>query len=108
MGFGGGTITASTERGASPARPGDGRRLPLYLLVEDVLGLRLSQGVLVGYGFDGRVVPGGRPAGRADTGRLGRLAAVVENPLHRGGHGNESDDAHVGAAVRADQGQGRE
>ena len=27
---------------------------------------------------------------------------------HRGGLGDEGDDAHVGAAVRADQGQGRE
>ena len=33
---------------------GDGRRLPLHVLVEDVLGLRLGQGVPVGYGRDGR------------------------------------------------------
>ena len=38
--------------GASSARPGDGRWLPLYLLVEDVLGLRFGQGAPVGYGFD--------------------------------------------------------
>ncbi len=30
----------------------DGRRLPLHFLVEDVLGLRLRQGVPVGYGLD--------------------------------------------------------
>ena len=53
----GGAITTGAGRGTSPARPGDGRRLPLHLLVEDVLGLRLGQGVPVGYGLDGRVVP---------------------------------------------------
>jgi hypothetical protein len=39
-----GTITAGAGSGASPARPGDGRRLTGHLLVEDVLGLRLGQG----------------------------------------------------------------
>jgi hypothetical protein len=48
----GGTITAGAGSGTSLARPGDGRRLPLHLLVEDVLGLRFGQGVPVGYGFD--------------------------------------------------------
>ena len=56
----------------------------LQPLVDDVLGLRLGQGVPVGYGLDGRVVPGRRPAGRADTWQLSRLADVVENPRHRG------------------------
>ena len=41
-----------------PMTEGDGRRLPLHLLVEVVLRLRLGQGVPVGYGLDGRVVPG--------------------------------------------------
>ncbi len=85
-----GTGIAGTEGGASPARPGDGRRLPLYLLVEDVLGLRLGQGVPVGYGLDGRVVPGGRPAGRADGWCHGGLADVVEDSPHRGGIGDEA------------------
>jgi len=39
---------------------GGGRRLPLHLLVEEVLGLRLGQGVRVGYGFDRRVFQHGR------------------------------------------------
>jgi len=53
-------IAASAGSGTSPARPGDGRRLPLHLLVEDVLGLRLGQGAPVGYGFDRRVLLHGR------------------------------------------------
>ena len=81
----------------------DGRRLPLHFLVEDVLGLRLRQGVPVGYGLDRCVVPRGRPAGRADARRLGRLADSQENAPHRGGLGDEGDDAQVGTAVRADQ-----
>ena len=80
-----------------------GRRLSLHLLVEDVLGLRLRQGVPVRYSLDGRVVPGGRPIGGADPRRLGRFTDVVENPLRRGGLGDEGDDSHVGAAVLADQ-----
>jgi hypothetical protein len=79
------------------------RRLPLHRLVEDVLGLRLGWGVPVGSGLDGRVVPRGRPAGRADPRRLGRLADMVENPLHWSGLGHEGDDAHVGTAVGVDQ-----
>ena len=81
-GSGGGTITAGTGSGVSPARPGDGRRLTHQLLVEDALGLRLGQGVLVGYGLDERLVPTGRPAGRAvprRACRLARLAGVVES-----------------------------
>jgi len=86
----------------------DGRRLPLHLLVEDELRLRLGQGVPVGYGLDGRVVPRGRPAGRADPRRLGRLADVVENPLNRGGLGDEGGAAYVGGEVGQDQRHGRE
>ena len=56
-------------RYASLAGGDDGRRLPLHFLIEDVLGLRLGQGVPVGYGLDGRGVPRGRPAGRADPRR---------------------------------------
>ena len=74
----GGTITTGTGSGASPARPGDGRRLPLYPLGEDVLGLRLGQGVPVGYGVDGP---------------LGGLADVVENPPSGDGLDAESGDA---------------
>jgi hypothetical protein len=37
--------------------PGDGG-LPLHALVEDILGLRLRQGVPVGYGIQGRIVTG--------------------------------------------------
>lgn len=61
-------------RAASLAVGNDRRRLPLHFLVEDVLGLRLRQGVPVGYGLDRWVVPGRRPAGWADAWRLGRLA----------------------------------
>ncbi len=39
-------------------REGDGTRLLLHLLVEDLLGLRFGQGVPVGYGFDGRAARG--------------------------------------------------
>ncbi len=95
-------------RGRSLVGGDDGRRLPLYFLVEDVLGLRLRQGVPVRYGLNRWVVPARRPSGRADAWRLGRLADVLEIPPHRGGLGNEGDDAHVGVAVRADQGQGLE
>jgi len=35
----------------------DGRRLPTHFLVEDVLGLRLRQGVPVRYGLDRCLVP---------------------------------------------------
>lgn len=52
--------------------------------------------------IDRWVVPGERPAGRADARRLGRLADVLENPPHRGGLDNEGDDAHVDTTVRAD------
>ncbi len=38
----------------------------------------------------------------------GPRAEVGEDPLHRGGLGDASDDAHVGAAVGADQRQGLE
>ncbi len=97
----GGTITVGAGRGTSPARSGDGRRLPLHPLVEDVLRWRLHQGVPIGYGLDGRVVPSGRPAGRADPRRLGRLADVGENPRHRGGLDGDGHDAHLGIAVGA-------
>lgn len=70
------------------ARLGDGKRLPLHLLIEEVLGLWLGQCVPVGYGLDGRVVPGGQPVGRADPQRLGGLADVGEDPPHRNGLGN--------------------
>ena len=73
---------------------GGGRWLPRHLLVEDVLGLRLRQGVPVGYGLDGRVVPGGRPAGRADPRRVGGLADVGEHALDWNVLGNGADDAH--------------
>jgi len=44
----------------------------------------------------------------ADPRRRGRLADVVENPLHWSGLGDEGDDAPIGTSVRADQGQGFE
>ena len=56
-----------------PARRAAGR-LPLHLLVEQVLGLGLCQGVPVGYGIRERVVPHRWPACRSDRWRLGRLA----------------------------------
>jgi len=58
-----GTITAGAGRGTSPARPGDGRWLPLYLLVEDVLGLRLGQSVPVEHDIDGRIFRPGKVPG---------------------------------------------
>ena len=63
----------------------------------------MRQGLPVLSEIDRWVVPGGRPAGRADAWRLGRLADVGENPLYRGGLGKEGDDAPIGTAVRADQ-----
>ena len=74
--------------------PGDGRRLPRHLVVEDALGRRLGQGVPVGYGIDGRLFPGRRPACPADARRLGGLADMIENPPHGGGPGDQGDDAH--------------
>ena len=62
--------------------------------VDEVLGLRLGQGIPVEYGLDGLVVPGGWPAGRAIPRRLGRHADVVEHPRDRGSPGDEGDDAH--------------
>ena len=103
-----GAGAADARGGGSPAWPGDGRGLPLHPLVEDVLRWRLRQDVPVGYGLDGRVVPRGRPAGRADPRRSDGLADVVENPRHRGGLRDEGADAPIGAAARADQGQGLE
>ncbi len=49
-------------RGPSLAGGDDGRRLPPHFLVEDALGLRLRQGIPVGYGFDARGVPRGADA----------------------------------------------
>ncbi len=103
-----GTITVGEGRGTSPARSGDGRRLPLPLQVEDVLGLGLGQWHPSRVSIDGRVILGGRAASRPDARRRGRLAAVAEHPRHRGGWRDEGDDAPVGTAARADQRQGLE
>jgi hypothetical protein len=87
---------------AGNASPGGPRRpagLPLRPLVEDALGLWLRQGVPVGYGIDGRVVPSRRPACRRDWRWLRRLADVGQDALDGSGFRDEGDDAHVGAAV---------
>ncbi|MBP6583417.1 MAG: hypothetical protein KA204_08150 [Chromatiaceae bacterium] len=59
-----------------------------------------------GTAFDGRVVLVGRPAGRTDLRRLGRLATVVEHPHHRGGLGGEGDGGPIGTDVRGRPGAG--
>jgi len=77
-------LSLGAGRGASLAGGDDGRGLPLHFLVEDVLGLRLGQGVPVGYRLGGGVIPGGGPGCWGDPGRIGGLAEVGENPLHGG------------------------
>ena len=96
------------ERGASLVSGDDGRALLLHFLVEDVLGLRLRQGIPVRYEINRRVVPGRRSAGGGDPGLLGGLAESQENPPHGGGLRDEGDDTHVGAAAGADERQGEE
>ena len=58
--------------------------VPLHPLVEDVLRWRLRQGVPVGYGLDGWVVPGRRPAGQALSGgerqRISIARALLTDP----------------------------
>ena len=54
------------------------------------------------------IVPAGRSAGGGDRRWLGGLADMGKDALHRGGLGDEGDDAHVCAAVGADQRQGLE
>ena len=58
---------------------------PRHLLVEDVLGLRLGQGVPVGYGLDGRLLPGSGPACGRDPRRLLGLADLSRAAFDRGG-----------------------
>lgn len=59
----------------------------------------MGKGVPVGYAIGGRVVAARRPACLADPRRFSALADMGENPLHRGGLGDEGDDAGVGATV---------
>lgn len=66
---------SARHRGA----PATGGGLPLRLLVEDVLGWRLCQGLPVRQGIDRRSVY------RADPRRPRGLADIGENPLHGGG-----------------------
>ncbi len=66
-------------RGPSLAGGDDGRRLPPHFLVEDALGLRLRQGIPVGYGFDARGVPRG-----ADAWGTVRLDDAVEESVGSG------------------------
>ena len=77
-------------------------------LIELVFWLRLCHRAPVGQGLDGRLVPGGRSTCGRDRRRLGRLADVNQYARDWGGLSDEGDDAPVGAAVRADQGQGLE
>ena len=49
------------------------------------------------------IVPGRRSAGGGNRRWFGGLADMGKDTLHRGGLGDESDDAHVRAAVGADQ-----
>lgn len=101
----GGTITTGIGTGPSPVRTGDGRRLPLLLLVSEALGRWVRQGLPVGYGLDGRVLPLRQRACQADPWRLRRLAKMVENPLHWSAPGRAGADAPIGSAVPADDGQ---
>jgi len=80
-----------------------GGPLPGYPLV--VLVLRLGEGIArqARLGVDGVlrrvVVPFGRSPGRRGPGRGGGLADVFQDGPHRGGIGDEGDDAQVRAAV---------
>jgi hypothetical protein len=81
-GFGGGAITAGARNGASPARPGDRRHLPLDFLVEDVLGLRLRQGLPGIYSIERRVVP--RNSGNSTRNSWLRRVAAVHSTVDPG------------------------
>ena len=82
--------------GAGPCVPPAGLRrawLPVHLLVEQLLGLGLRQGVPVRWGVRATAVPPRRSACRRNRWWLSRHANRGENPLGWGGLGDEGDAA---------------
>jgi hypothetical protein len=76
------------------------------LLVEQVLGLGLCQGIPVGDGIRERIVPRRWPACQGNRWRPGRLADMCENARYWRGLGDKGDDVLIGTA--AQMGQRRE